>query len=196
MEIRKEFELYALPQLEGLYRTALYISENESNAQELVQESFVRAYRFWQEIKSAPKDRVWLFKIMVNTLINKYRLFPGPPTAKDIVDMTDESWEFSHWENQYPNVDSVQDAFSAISEDHVKKAIGNLPHEIRLIVVLSLLEEFSYQEIADIAGINLETVKSRLQKGRGLMQRELFDRVVCKGKDIILAGRVRSKESS
>ncbi len=188
--------MYALPQLEGLYRTALYMSENESDAQALVQESFVRAYRFWHETKSAPKDRVWLFKIMVNILINKYRLFPGPLTAKNIVDKTDESWEFSHWENQYPNVNSVQDAFSAISEDHVRKTIGNLPRDIRLIVVLSLLEEFSYQEIADIAGLNLETVKSRLQKGRGLMQRELFDHVVCKGKDNILADRVRSKESS
>ncbi len=196
MEIRKEFELYALPQLEGLYRTALYISDNESDAQELVQESFIRAYRIRHEIISAPKDRVWLFKIMVNILINKYRLFPGPPNAKGIIDMIDESWEFSHWENQYPNVDSAKDAFSTVSEDHVRKAIGNLPVNLRLIVVLSLLMGFSYREIADIAGINLESVKFGLYQGRILMQRELFDHIVCRGKDDILAGRVRSKESN
>ena len=193
MARRKDFEAQALTQLGGLYRTALYVVDNESDAQDLVQKSFARAYHAWDTDRTSPNCRTWLFGIMANGLINRYRPFPGLPAATSSVDEIDGYAVDSRWADQ-PLVDDYGHVpFSAISGDDVKKAIGNLPDDIRLIVVLSLLEGFSYREIAEIGGTTLETVRSTLHQGRKLMQRELFDHVGCEGIYDMPAGRVRSK---
>jgi RNA polymerase sigma-70 factor, ECF subfamily len=192
---REDFEAQAMPQLEDLYRTALYMLDSESNAQDLVLESFVRAYDSWHKCHFSPNCRVWLFRIMVNVLMNKYRPSPSLSVAINSTDEIDGYLVFSRWINHRPIDDSVQFPFSAISQDHVKEAIRELPNDIRLMVVLSLLVGFSYREIAYISGINLETVKSRLHQGRKLMQRELFDHVECEGKYDLPADRVRSSRS-
>ena len=106
---------------------------------------------------------------------------PNLSAAIDSADKIDGHLAHSRLLDQQPIDDSEQFSFSAISKEDVKKAIGNLPDDFRLIVVLSLLEGFSYQEIADIAGIHLETVRSKLHQGRRLMQRELLGQVACEG---------------
>jgi RNA polymerase sigma-70 factor (ECF subfamily) len=190
-----DFKAQALPQIDNLYRTALYVSDDESKAYDLVQESFVKAYHSWPEGQISPNPRVWLFRIMTNVLINKYRSSSSLSAAENGADEFDGYLMYSRWINKQPVDDGDQVSFSAISENQVKKAIGGLPEDLRLIVVLSLLEGFSYQEIADIAGINMETVRSRLHQGRKLIQRELFDHVVCAGKNDMPADRVRSTRS-
>jgi RNA polymerase sigma-70 factor, ECF subfamily len=191
----KDFEVKALPQLEGLYRTAIYVLGNKSIAEDLVQESFVRAYQSWRHGQIGPNYRVWLFKIMTNILITKYWPSRGLSEATNCVDEIDGYLLYSQWLNRRPIDGQGKVPFSTISDDQIRKAVGELPRELRLIIVLSLLEGFSYREIADIAGINLETVKSRLHQGRKLIQRELFESAECEGEYDMLANRVRSSKS-
>lgn len=171
----KNFEEYSFPHLEDIYHTAMYLLDNESDAQDLVRESFVKAHEAWQEGRLDPGCRIWLFRIMVNVLIKKYWLSPNPSFAIIDTDEVDGYLMYSRWAKQQSTDNTGQVPFSTISKDDIKKAIRDLPDNIRLIVVLSLLENFSYREIADIAGIDLDTVKSRLNQGRKLMQKNLFD---------------------
>jgi RNA polymerase sigma-70 factor (ECF subfamily) len=174
MEKRKKFEAQALPQLENLYFTALYMLQNHYDAQDLVGETYIKAYSSWREYQFVPDCRVWLFRTMASILINKYWSSHGLSVAINSTDEIDGYLIYSQWVNQQSNDNSDRDFFSMISEDDVKRVIKSLPDDLRLIIVLSLLEGFSYREIADIAGINLKTVKSKLYEGRKLMQKELF----------------------
>ena len=168
-----DFEARALPQLDNLYRVAVYVLDNESDAKDVVQESLARAYHSWPEYQFSPDCRIWLFRIMANALTNKYLPSPGLSLAKNNADEIDDYFVHFKSENQQPVDDSGQIPFSAISEDDVKKAIGDLPDYFRLIVVLSLQEGFSYQEIADITGAQLEDVRFRLHQGRKLIRESL-----------------------
>jgi len=190
---RNEFEAQAMPHIEELYSTAMYLVENEADAQDLVQGSFVKAYESWDECQFSPDCRVWLFKIMANIIINKCPQSPGPSAAVDSPEEIDGYCVHSRWANQQPIDDSGQVPFSEISVDHIKKAIVTLTDDSRLIVVLSLLRGFSYREIADIMGINLETVRSRLHQGRKFMKRELFSLVKCECINDMPDTRERSK---
>src|SRR5512140_2454078 len=172
---RKDFEAQALPQLQDLYCTALYLLDDVSDAQDAVRESFVRAYRSWHESQYSPDCRVWLFKIMVNVIFNNYLQSSSLSNTTDIADEIDGYLVYSRWLNQQPIEGAGHSPFLSISEDRLREVIGNLPVEFRLTVVLSLLEGFCYREIAEIAGIAVETVRIRLHKGRNLMQSQLFN---------------------
>lgn len=190
-----DFEAQALPQLEDLYCTALYVLDNESEAQGLVQESFALAYRNWDKHECGRDRRVWLFRIMANALSSKYRPSPILSATISEIDEIDRHTLHPRLIDQWQINKSEQSPLSMLSRDDVKNAIRNLPNNSRLIVVLSLLAGFSYQEIADIAGTNLETVRSRLYQGRALMQRELFDHAACEGDCRTTADRVRSRRT-
>jgi len=192
---RNDFEARAMPHLDSLYRTALYMTGNESYGQDLVQESLIRAYLAWHECPSNSNCRAWLFKIMANVLISRYRPSPSLSAAITKTERVDIYSLYSGSVNQRPVNDPRHIPFLARSENQVKKVIGDLPDDCRLIVVLSLLEGFSYREIADIAGITLDIVRSRLHQGRKLMQREFYDHAVCEGKYDMPAGKVRSRNA-
>jgi RNA polymerase sigma-70 factor, ECF subfamily len=188
-----DFEAQTFAQLEHLYCTALYMLDNESAAQELVQESFAKAYQSWQKCDFDSNRRVGLFRILANTLGDKYRPTRGLSHSAKESDMIAGHSYHSRLVERNSVDDCKQGALSTISKDDIRKAIGNLPDDYRLIVVLSLLENFSYREIADIAGTHLETVKSRIHQGRRLMQRELCDHVACESDYSMATGRVRSR---
>lgn len=132
---------------------------------------------------------------MAKVLFNKYRPSLNPSAVMNNADEIDGYLLHSQTVNQQSIDESEQVPFSRMSSDDARNAIGNLPDDFRLIVVLSLLEGFSYQEVADIACIDLETVRSRLRRGRKLMQRELFDKVACEGNYNVTADRVRSRRT-
>jgi RNA polymerase sigma-70 factor (ECF subfamily) len=177
---RKAFETEALPHMDALYRTALRMTKNENDAEDLVQEAYVKAYRFWDKFEPGSNCRAWLFKIMTNIFINDYRSKSRSPMAVN-VDEIDDNFLYGQLSTLGPGDDPERQMFAKIFDDDVKKAIENLPDDFRLVVVLSFLEGFSYQEIAEIADLQLGTVKSRLHRGRKLLQKELFDYAVKNG---------------
>ncbi len=177
---RKAFETEALPHMDALYRTALRMTKNENDAEDLVQEAYVKAYRFWDKFEPGSNCRAWLFKIMTNIFINDYRSKSRSPMAVN-VDEIDDNFLYGQLSTLGPGDDPERQMFAKIFDDDVKKAIENLPDDFRLVVVLSFLEGFSYQEIAEIADLQLGTVKSRLHRGRKLLQKELLDYAIKNG---------------
>ncbi len=177
---RRAFEKEALPHMDALYRTALRMTKNEKDAEDLVQEALVKAYRFWDKFEPGSNCRAWLFKIMTNIFINEYRSKSRSPMAVN-VDEIDDNFLYGQLASGVTMDNPEKELFAKLFDDDVKKAIENLPDDFRLVIVLSFLEGFSYQEIAEIADLQLGTVKSRLHRGRKLLQKELYEYAVKNG---------------
>ncbi len=177
---RSSFEAEAIPHLDALRRTALRMTKNEGDADDLVQEAMVKAYRFWDKFEPGSNCRAWLFKIMTNIFINNYRSKTRAPQSVS-TDEIDDNFVYGQLAEMAPSETPETELFAKIFDDDVKNAIEELPEDFRTVVVLSFLEDFSYQEIAEIAGLQLGTVKSRLHRGRKLLQKQLFEYAVKNG---------------
>lgn len=177
---RRQFEIEALPHMDALLRTGLRMTKNLGDAEDLVQETMVKAYRFWDKFEPGSNCRAWLFKIMTNIFINEYRSKSRTPVSVNMDDI-DDNFLYGQLADINPGKNPEEQLFAKIFDDDVKKAIEELPDDFRLVVVLSFLERFSYQEIADIVDLQLGTVKSRLHRGRKLLQKKLFDYAVKNG---------------
>jgi RNA polymerase sigma-70 factor, ECF subfamily len=177
---KKQFEKEALIHVDSLRRTALRMTRNENDADDLVQETLMKAYRFWDKFEEGSNCRAWLFKIMTNIFINTYRAKSRAPQVVELQDV-DDDFLFGQLSALGPADDPEKRFFAKVFDDDVKKAIEGLPDDFRLVVVLSFLEGFSYQEIADIADLQIGTVKSRLHRGRKLLQKALWDYAVKNG---------------
>ncbi|MCI0406758.1 MAG: sigma-70 family RNA polymerase sigma factor [candidate division Zixibacteria bacterium] len=172
----KEFEQLAMPHTDALLRTALRMTRNSSDAEDLVQETYLKAYRFFDRFERGTNIRAWLFKIMTNLFINAYRDKAKRPEETSF----DEMEEFSLYSKlveggQKDGTNPEKELFDKLYGDEVQKALGRLPEEFRMVVLLNFVEGFSYQEIAEISGIELGTVKSRLHRGRKLLQKSLWE---------------------
>lgn len=167
------FAEQAFPHLNELYRTATYVLDYEPDAVSVVLESFSRAYRSWQDHHFCPNVRLWLFKVMINALTNRYLSAPRHSVARDKPDELNTYFMHDKTKRQRSGGDLNQISVSTISETEIRKAIEELPGHIRLIVILSLLDGFSYREIADITGVRLEDVRFRLHQGRKLIRENI-----------------------
>ena len=177
---RKEFEEEAMPHMDALYRTALRMTKNEGDAEDLVQEAMVKAYRNWDKFETGSNCRAWLFKIMTNIFINDYRSKSRAPVSINMDDI-DDNFLLGQLATGDGSDDPEKRLFAKVFDDDVRKAIEELPDDFRIVVILSFLEGFSYQEIADIVDLQLGTVKSRLHRGRKLLQKQLYDYAVKNG---------------
>jgi RNA polymerase sigma-70 factor (ECF subfamily) len=171
---RRDFEDEALVHLDALYGLALRLSGgDESGAEDLVQEAILKAYRAWDRFEPGTNCRAWLMTILRNTFINQFRRQRSRPT--DV--------EFEQFAERPPS-DALFEAdpegriFDHIIDDQVIAAIDELPAEFRIAVVLSDLEGLSYQEVADLMGIPVGTVKSRLFRARKRLQERLYEYAV------------------
>ncbi len=177
---KERFDKEALVHLNSLYRTALRMTKNENDASDLVQETFFKAYRFWDKFEEGSNCRAWLYKIMTNIFINQYRAKSSSPQTVDLEDV-DDDFLFGQLSALGPTDDPEKLFFRKVFDDDVKAAIDEMPDDFRLVIILSFLEGFSYQEIADILNINIGTVKSRLHRGRKLLQKSLWEYAVKNG---------------
>ncbi len=169
---RESFEAEALPAMDALYRSALRLAKNPGDAEDLVQETYVKAYRFWDKFEPGSNCRAWLFRIMTNVFINEYRSRSRNPVATSSDEIDDRFLYGSESLAENGN-DPEQQLLARTVGDDVLKAIDSLPDEFRLVVVLSFVEQFTYRQIADMTGLHLGTVKSRLHRGRKLCQKLL-----------------------
>lgn len=174
IELRKRFEREAMVHVDALMRTARRMTKNESDAEDLVQEAMLKAYRFFDKFEEGTNCKAWLFKIMTNIFINNYRSKAKAPQSLAF-DEIDDSFLFGQLAKTKDVSDPERELFAKIFDDDVKAAINDLPEDFRIVVVLSFLEGFAYQEIADITGLQIGTVKSRLHRGRKLLQKNLWD---------------------
>lgn len=166
---RRDFEEVALPHLDAVYRVALRLSSDPSQAEDLTQEAMLKAYRSWHQYKHGTNVRAWLITIMRNHFINEYRKQKKQPASLDIAEIENHTVF-----EDVQDVDPEGRFFSQIVDEEVLRAIDSLPEEFREALVLSDVESMTYAEIAGVTGVPVGTVKSRLFRARQALQRKLY----------------------
>ena len=169
----KEFEQQALPHMDVLYNYALRLTANADDASDLLQETFLKAYRFWDKFEQGTNLRAWLFRIMKNTYINLYRKEVKEPDKVDYAEI--ESYYNNIRDESTDDNDLQQKIFGQLLDDDVSKALELLPEEFRTVVILCDIEGLAYEEIAEFLQIPVGTVRSRLHRGRKLLYTRLYD---------------------
>lgn len=175
-ERRAGFEKEALVHLDALYRVALRLSGNPSDAEDLVQETMLRAYRSWERYTPGTNAKGWLLTILRHLFINEYRRRSRHPETVD-VDTIEPFALFQEVQEEDP-----QGAFfDRIVDDEVLRAVDQLPEAFREAVTLSDVEGLSYEEVAKVLDVPVGTVKSRLYRGRRQLQAKLYEYAVSMG---------------
>ena len=180
---KQEFEEVALPYLQPLFNLALNLTRNRKDAEDLVQETYLRAYRFFDSYKPGTHIKAWLFRILRNTFINRYRAAKVRPEEVDF-DKVETSYERAvdeHFRHDNQTASPEEMVMNGILDEEMEQALSSLPEEYRTVVILTLVEEMSYKEVAAALSIPLGTVMSRLHRGRKLLQASLFEYAQKKG---------------
>jgi len=178
-KLHKEFEKEAVPHMDSLYNYALKMTGDSDDANDLIQETYLKAFRFWDKFEKGTNCKAWLFRILKNTYINTYRKETKEPDKVDYEDV----------ENFYENVkpsstDSAhleKDIYDNLLDDELSEAITSLPEDFRTVVILCDIEGYTYDEIADFIDCPVGTVRSRLHRARKMLFTKLHKYAADKG---------------
>jgi RNA polymerase sigma-70 factor (ECF subfamily) len=169
------FEAAAMPFVDALYNTAYRMTRNSEDAEDLVQETYLKAYRYYDKFEEGTNFKAWLFKIMKNTFINNYRKKQQAPTLSDFAEI-EESFENQVSEDASKQMKNPEDELlENVLDEDVQQALDKLPPDYRMVVLLADLEGFSYKEIAEILDVPVGTVMSRLYRGRRLLEAAMLE---------------------
>jgi RNA polymerase sigma-70 factor (ECF subfamily) len=177
MGAREDFTNDAMQYAPQLFATALRMTRNKADAEDLVQETFLKGWRAFDSYQQGTNLRAWLFRIMTNTFINKYNSQQRRPQETEL-DEVEELYLFRRMGafDQSKMTHSAEDQMLELfTDDEVKNAIEELPETFRIPVLLSDVEGFSYKEIAEMLEVPIGTVMSRLHRGRKAMQKMLYE---------------------
>ena len=166
-----------------LYSAAMRMTRNQADAEDLVQETYLRGYRSFHTFQQGTNLRAWLFRILTNAYINRYRAKQRRPQETDLNDIEDLYLyrRLGSMETAAASMSAEEQFLDIFTDDEVKTALEELPENFRLPVLLADVEGFAYKEIAEMLDIPIGTVMSRLHRGRKAMQRALYDYAEARG---------------
>jgi RNA polymerase sigma-70 factor, ECF subfamily len=183
MADKSTFADQAMPFMGALYSAALRMTRNPADAEDLVQETYLKAYRAFGSFQEGTNLRAWLYRILTNTYINIYRAKQRRPEERDL-DEVEDLYLYRRLGSldQALSGRSAEDELMAMfTDDEVKQAMEDLPEQFRMAVYLADVEGFAYKEIAEILDIPIGTVMSRLHRGRKAMQKKLYEYAMERG---------------
>src|SRR5437879_8401408 len=161
----------------SLYTAALRMTRNPSEAEDLVQETYLKAYRAFDSFQEGTNLKAWLYKILTNTFINSYRARRRRPEQTELDDVEDLYLyrRLGGLEAVAAGRSAEEEVMDLFTDAEVKDAMESLPEQFRMAVLLADVEGFSYKEIADIMDVPIGTVMSRIHRGRRALQKKLWD---------------------
>ncbi len=165
------FENELLPHADALYNFAYHLTYNEADANDLVQETFMKAFRFINSFDSGTNAKAWLFKILKNGFINEYRKKKKEPNKVDYEDVI--AYQDTDEDNGGVVFDLREDIFDGMMGDEITVALNRLPIDFKTVILLCDIEGFTYEEIAKIIDIPIGTVRSRLHRARNMLKESL-----------------------
>jgi RNA polymerase sigma-70 factor, ECF subfamily len=170
---QKEFETEAFPHKDILFNFALRTTGDKDDAHDLLQETFMKAFRFWDKYEKGTNIRAWLFRIMKNSYINRYRKETREPGMVDYDDV--ENFYDSIRDDSTDSNDLQKRMYSNMLSDEVTEALQSLPEDFRTVVILCDIEGLMYDEISEFLNCPIGTVRSRLHRGRKMLEEKLYD---------------------
>lgn len=170
-EKKRDFQELLDPELASLFRTALRMTRNREDAEDLVQETVTKAFAAFDRFERGTNFRAWVFRILTNTYINNYYRVRDRRNIPSLEEMEEESF----FQPVAEGITPEEALLNSLTKDDIIEAIEALPVEFRAVVVLVLVEGFSYKEAAEILDIPMGTVMSRLWRGRKLLQKSLWE---------------------
>jgi RNA polymerase sigma-70 factor (ECF subfamily) len=172
--LEARFEQEAIPFMPEMYAAALRLTRDRSDAEDLVQETFLRAYRGFGGFEPGTNLRAWLYRILTNAYINIYRKRQREPvTVSD--EALPEWWLYEKLGGEGAEASAEARVLESLPDEDVQDALASLPEQFRLAVLLADVEGFSYKEIAEILDVPMGTVMSRLHRGRRALEKRLWD---------------------
>ena len=177
MADKTKFSEQAMQYMDALYTAAMRLTHNSADAEDLVQETYLKAYRAYGGFEEGTNLRAWLYRILTNTFINNYRSKKRRPDESDIDEVEDLYLyrRLGGLEAAAAGRSAEDELLDWFTDSEVKEAVESLPEQFRMAVLLSDVEGFSYKEIAEILDIPIGTVMSRLHRGRKALQRQLYE---------------------
>jgi len=177
---QKEFEAEVFPHKDILFNFALRTTGGRDDALDLLQETYMKAFRFWDKYEKGTNIRAWLFRIMKNTYINRYRKETREPGMVDYDDV--ENFYDSIRDEGTDSNDLQKSMYRNMLSDEVTEALQSLPEDFKTVVILCDIEELTYEEIAEFLNCPIGTVRSRLHRGRKILEEKLHDYAVERGR--------------
>jgi RNA polymerase sigma-70 factor (ECF subfamily) len=174
-ERHKNFEALAFPHMDALYSTALRFTRNPLDAEDLVQDVYLRAYRFFDKFEEGTNFRAWIFRILTNTFINRYRKKIREPQQVEFEKVAYFYGEATNERDDKYETHYEESRYLELFGDEINEALSKLSYDFRAVVILCDIEGFSYKEIASIIGTPIGTVMSRLSRARRQLQNYLRD---------------------
>lgn len=168
-----EYEAEFMPHIDSLYNFAFRLTNNEDDANDLVQETYMKAYRFFESYQQGTNAKAWLFRILKNSFINDYRKKSKQPSKVDYNEV--ESYYNSEDTEVQATTDLRVDVLQNMMGDEITNALNSLDVDFRTIIILSDLEGFKYDEMAKVLDIPIGTVRSRLHRARNLLKQKLVE---------------------
>ena len=183
-----EFEAEAFPHKDILFNFALRTTGDTDDAKDLLQETFMKAFRFWDKYEKGTNIRAWLFRIMKNSYINRYRKETREPGMVDYDDV--ENFYDSIRDDSTDSNDLQKQMYSNMLSDEVTSALQSLPEDFRTVVILCDIEQLTYEEISDFLNCPIGTVRSRLHRGRKMLEEKLHNYakergIISQGDDVL-----------